>query len=55
MRNAMPDRDASWGRRTYYAFGNEGPLDRLIRRATTVRHAVHNRSLPTTSFGSREP
>jgi len=33
MRNAMPDRDASWGRRTYYAFGNEGPLDRLIRRA----------------------
>lgn len=33
MRSAMPDRDAGWGRRTYYAFGNEGPLDRLIRWA----------------------
>ena len=33
MRNAMPDRDAWWGRQTYYAFGAEGPLDRLIRWA----------------------
>ena len=23
MRNAMPDRDARWGQRTYYAFGSE--------------------------------
>jgi len=33
MRTAMPDRDASWARRTYYSFANEGPLDRLIRWA----------------------
>lgn len=33
MRNEMADRDAWWSRRTYYAFGNEGPLDRLIRWA----------------------
>ena len=33
MRREMADRDASWGIEIYYAFGNEGPLDRLIRWA----------------------
>ncbi len=33
MGNAMPDRDASWGRRTYYALGDQGPIDRLLRWA----------------------
>ena len=33
LANVMPNRDASWGRRIYYAFGDEGPLDRLIRWA----------------------
>jgi hypothetical protein len=33
LRTPMPDRDAWWGRSTYYDFGNGGPLDRLIRWA----------------------
>jgi hypothetical protein len=32
-RQPMADRDAWWGIRTYYALGDEGPLDRLIRWA----------------------
>lgn len=33
VRRTMADRDASWGIATYHAFGNEGPIDRLIRWA----------------------
>lgn len=34
MKRTMPARDESWGIRTYFAFGDEGPLDRLIRWAS---------------------
>lgn len=33
LRSPMPERDTRWGVRTFYAFGDEGPLDRLLRWA----------------------
>jgi hypothetical protein len=33
IRREMADRYASWGVEIFYAFGNEGPIDRLIRWA----------------------
>jgi hypothetical protein len=35
---SMPDRDVAWSMETYWAFGNGGPLDRLIRWAARNAH-----------------
>lgn len=38
LTRAMPDRDASWGIATFYMWGEQGPLDRLIRWASRGPH-----------------
>lgn len=37
MSRSMPDRDAGWGRVTYYWLDSQGPLDRLLRWAAQPR------------------